>query len=294
MLRTILVLTLLGILAAIGYGLYWAADYFLWQPQRELALEEEIANRPAPPDPSIAAWEELSSLLPAATAPTAQNSLREYLANYPQSPHATDALEALNNASRRVLFTNEFPDRKIPYTVVRGDAMAKISSRQKVNSDWILKVNNLLGHELQVGQTLLLPATDVRLVLRPAAGLLEVWGLPIPVATPNADTPALADELLLVYPLTLSGITPPSSGATAVRDRTASRDGAAIAFGSPGYAGAERTINLERSGLALEELPPPSDDPASQAAMPTGLLLESADLRELFLLVKKGTPVSIE
>lgn len=293
MLRTILVLTLLGILAAIGCGLYFAADYFWWKPQRELALEEEMANRQAPPDPSIAAWEELAAILPSATAPTALNSLREYLATYPQSPHLADALEALNAASRRILFTNEFPDRKIPYTVVRGDAMAKISSRQKVNPDWILKVNNLLGHELQVGQTLLLPNTEVRLVLRPTEGVLEVWELPLPVSTPNADTPAVEDELLLVYPLTLSGITPPSPGTTAIRDRIASRDGAAIAFGSPGYAGAERTINFERSGLALEEMPPPSDDPASQAAMPTGLLLESADLRELFLLVKKGTPVSI-
>ncbi len=294
MLRAILIFVLLLLLATIGVGTYWAIDYFVWKPQRELALEEEIANQPAPPDPSIAAWEEVSRQISSAEAPISLAALRQFLSTYPQSPHAPEALQALNNAARRLLFTNDYPDGKTSYTVVSGDSLARISSRLKVNPDWILKVNNLLGHELQVGQTLLVPNTEVRLVLRPEAGLLEVRGGTLPAGNAGVDTPAVVEELLMVYPLTVSGIPTPGKGETAVRERFVTQNGARVAFGSPGYASAERTIALERQGLQIEELPPPSDDPARLPAMPTGLLLDRADLRELFLLVKKGTPVSIE
>lgn len=295
MLRLILVLILLGVLAAIGVAGYWAAETFLWKPQRELAMEEEIANRPAPPNPSIAAWSTLEEGLVRMSAPEAMAGAREFLGAYPESPHAGDALEALNNAARAVLFTNQFPEGKGTYTVVSGDSMARISGRQKVNADWILKVNNLTGHDLQVGQSLLLPTTETRLVLRPGTGVLEVWELPASAAEGGEPAvPETGGKLLLVYPLTVSGITSPSPGETAVRERFVTQNGARVAFGSPGYASGDRSIALERSGLTLEALPVASEDPSAQPAMPSGLLLHPADLREVFLLVKKGTPVLIE
>lgn len=288
MLRLFLLFVLLALLAGLAAGGYWVAEEFFWKPQRELVVEEEQANQPAAPDPSIAAWEEISTGLPQSPAPAALGLLREFLTTYPGNPVEEQARAALNLASRQILFTNQSPEGKGTYTVEKGDSMARISSRSKINADWILKVNNLLSHDLQVGQTLLLPGLEVRLVLRPDDGTLEVW------ESGNEEQPG---GLLLTYPVVFSGIPAPGPTQTAVRERFAALNGNRVAFGSPGYASADRTIALEQAGLSLEGIPQAGSnpaDPSEQAALPSGILLQAPDLQEVFLLVKKGTPVAIE
>ena len=80
---------------------------------------------------------------------------------------------------------------------------------------------------------------------------------------------------------------------TKVTDKVALNGTVRAAFGTKDFEGSERWIMLGLSGVVLRGAPPVVAD-ASPAPMPPGIVLDPADAEELFVLTKKGTPVTIK
>jgi hypothetical protein len=156
--------------------------------------------------------------------------------------------------------------------------MNRISTRQGVAPDWIMKVNNLMDYNMSIGQELLLPKPELRLIASRGENRLFVLN---------------GEELLLAYPLTFSNVAQNVVGETTVREKIASSDGNRFAFGTPGYVDAEKSISLDGGKPAIRLLPEGLGE-LDAAVLPTGLLLARPDLEEVFLLVKRGTPVIME
>jgi len=278
MVRLILLLVLLVLLAGLGIGSWYALEEIVWKPERELRKEQEIAKALALEDPSLAAFREISEQLGKVPPQESVKALREFLEKYPSAPDRQTAIDTLNRIGRRILFTPEPAAWKTTITVVKGDSLDKISRRMGVAPDYLLKINNLLSHNLQIGQTLVIPKGDFALKLKREAGEAELL---------------LNNEVALVYPAKFVDMGGRASGAATVREKVATVGGTRVVFGSPGYASSEKSVILDLPGVLIQALPEVTN-PGETPALPRGILLSRPDLEEIFLVVKRGTSVIIE
>ena len=172
------------------------------------------------------------------------------------------------------LFSPNNPAGKIAYTVGHGDSLVKIAAKHKANAELIYRANNLETINLRVGQHLLVPQLSVRITVDRKLNALLLYN---------------QGELFKEYRL-MSVKTPGLSSAkpleTKVGDKIALQGSNRVAFGDKNYPGADRWIMLATSGIAIRALP-------EGAAPPPGILVAPADLEEIFLLVSRGTPVTI-
>lgn len=280
-LRIFLLIILVAVLGAMAVGGYFLVEKLFLEPEREMKKEMEEAAKPPPEEPGSVAWRELKTKLKGQDPSADMGLIQNFLATYPNTLVRGDALDLLTLRGGQVMFTDFPAEWKEPYRVVSGDSMNKVSTKQKASSDWILKINNLLDFNLQIGQTLLIPKADLRLIAsRKEKRMFVLRG----------------EELLAAYPLTFSGVADAQAGEATVKEKIASGKDGRQAFGAPGYADANKQIALstsDKKGLNIAAMPEAVEGGATPAA-PKGLLLAAPDLEEVFIIVKKGTPVVIE
>lgn len=276
-LRSILILILILVLAGMGVGTYFLAREFYLEPKQQRAELEKQEQLPPPEHPSRAAWSELLKKLDAQNPTANLELIRGFLNEYPDSELRGEAFDLLTAQGARLLFTSHPAPWKETYRVVAGDSINKISVKHGVAADWILKINNLLDFNLQIGQELIIPKLNLKLVASRAESRLFVLS---------------GEEMLLAYPLTIHQV-PNQLLETKVREKIAVSGGERFGFGSPQYVDAEKVIPLEGTGISIRALPEPTEL-GQTPPMPAGLLLSQPDLEEVFLLVKRGTPVIIE
>jgi len=269
--RVVVILAVVGLI--VGGASYFAYDLY-WKPKMlDKADREAQANAPAPtppPDPSVAVFEKA-----AVDAKTGDPVAiwTTFIQNYPTSPKITEARAALGEVNvGRVFSPGESPE-KIAYTVVSGDALAKIASKFKTNADLIFRVNNLETINLKIGQQLFIPQLEPSLVVDRQAHTVTLLNK----GQFFKEYPALAVKV------------PGAKGTpieTKVGDKVAIAGSNRVAFGTKEYAGAERWLMLG-GGVTIRSVPEGTEHP------PAGIILSPADMDELFLLTSRGAPVTI-
>lgn len=283
MLRTLLLIILLAILAAMGIGAWWLIERIHLQPQREARKEAEEAAQPPPEDPSLPVWRSLLSQLDPQNPAADISAIRDFLAEHPKTPVRQEAFDLLSQRGAHLLFSDIPAPWKIPYTVVSGDSLNRISNRNGVSQEWIMAANNLLDHNLRVGQQLLLPKPSLRLVASRAEGRLFVLN---------------GEEILLALPVIFSKIPEATHGETKVREKAAISGGQRHPFGSPQFVTSEKILSLESLAPSIRSLPQSASAlPAAlnaDPALPPGLFLSQPDMEDLFLITQRGTPVILE
>ncbi|MCS7009335.1 MAG: LysM peptidoglycan-binding domain-containing protein, partial [Chthoniobacterales bacterium] len=272
-----LIVILIAVLAAMAAGTYFLAKEFYIEPKKERAELEKLDTQPPPEPPSKTAWRDLIKKLDPHNPYKNLELIRSYLNEHPDSEFRSDALDLLTTYGARLLFSPLPTPWKETYRVAAGDSLNKISTKHNVSPDWIMKVNNLLDFQLQLGQELLIPKPNLKLIASRSENRLFVLN---------------GEELLLAYPLTLHQV-PNQLRETKVREKMALANGERFAFGTPQYVDAEKIIPLEGTSISIRTLPEPTLA-GNTPPLPAGLLLAQPDLEEVFLLVKRGTPVIIE
>jgi len=279
MFRFVIAIILFVLALVILGGGWYLAEKLHFQPERELAVAEAEAAAPPPEDPGRAAWRMLAPTLAGQDPVEGLSSIRQFLANYPGTEIRGEVLDELSRIGGRWLFSSIPAPWKEPYRVVSGDSLHRISSRTGAAPDWIMKVNNLLSYDLSIGQELLIPQPELRLVLSRAEGRLFIYD--------NEDA------LLLAYPVTESGVTGVEPGIGTIRERIATFPGGRPAFGTPEYIGADKRVMVDLAGIEFMALPEAAPD-GETPALPRGFLLQRPDMEELFLMAKRGTSVTVE
>lgn len=308
-LRALIILVLVA--AILGGAGYFANEFFL--KPRQLDLQEkklaELPPPPPPPDPSLAAFEALRPTLENPSS-DARAALADFLTQYPESPMAPEARAALGQANVAVLLSPEPSPEKVSYTVVSGDSLVKIASKQKSGAELIYRANQLGTINLKIGQQLVIPSLDTALVVDRAGKTVTLLN---------------AGAFVREYPI-LSLKLPPAAnqGAveTKVTDKVAMKGNVRAAFGTKDFEGSERWVMLGVSGVVLRGAPTPPPAPAETAAapaaspladanatpaatpaatpppsappMPPGIVLDPAHAEEIFVLTTRGTPVTIK
>lgn len=271
-------------LAIVGGAGWFTYDLYI-RPKRALALEErrlkDAAERKAAEaaiDHSLAAFDATAQQAQKAAPAQARELWMAFLKNYPGSSKAAAAQAALGPLNAADLFSPSPSPNKVVHTVAKGDTLYKISRANGTSVELIARANNLPGIMLQIGQQLVVPKTDIKATVDRAAGalVLENHG-----------------EFFRSYPLVSARLPALPEGAPAqssVLETVVEAKGKRLVFGDKNYAEGKRSVIL--SGPAAAILTVPADTPAAQ--MPAGLVVSESDMAEIFVLLRRGVPVTIK
>jgi LysM repeat protein len=272
--RTLIILALVGLI--LGGSAFFAYELY-WKPRR-LDMEDKATSSQGPggvPDYTLPAFEKAADLQRKGEIDKARSAWVEFIANYPHSPKIGEAKRALGSINTGQVLSPVPSPEKTSYAVSKGDSLVKIASKFKSNPELIFRVNNLQTINLKIGQQLVIPQLDMSIVVDRKARAVTLFNRgqffkeyqAVALKTPGVST----------------------SVRTKVADKIALQGSNRVAFGDKNYSGSERWIMLSATGLAIRGLPE-----GAGAAPPSGIIVAQPDIEEIFLLVSRGTPVTIQ
>jgi LysM repeat protein len=288
----------------LAVGIFGSSGYFAYElfikpglaEQREKAVEAAAPAPTATPDPGIPEFQRLKTLQSAGKIAETRDGLNAWITKNPQSSLLPEARQMLGTDNMALLF-QPGGTNVASYTVVKGDSLARIASRQKSNAELIQRANDLPGINLQIGQQLVIPSLKISLEIDRAAKTLTL----------------LNDGAFLKEYTLLSAPSAPEKSETLnskVLDKVCIVKNKRVAFGDKSYPNSERSILLVQSPGIFAPAPetnPPAAAPSkssgtnapsppaapSPAPLPGGYVLPASDLIEIFPLVSRNTPVII-
>ena len=280
MIKKVLI-TLILVVGILGAGAYYGYQLLL-KPRQELAKERtQAALAPVPtptPDPAVPALEAAIAIQKTGDLVAAREAISLLITQFPDSPALPEARRLLGEVNMDALLSTYPLPNKLEYTVVKGDALAKIAGKTKADAELIMRSNNLGSINLSIGQRLLIPQMAPSIHIHRADKTLTLYD--------GAD-------FVKQYPL-LSASVPGAPGQKItgrVTDKTATFENKRVAFGSKEYAASDRMIILGQ-GMTIRGVAESADGQPKAAAF--GIALPAPEMEELFLFISRGTPVTID
>ncbi len=280
--RSLIILFVAGLVFG-GTG-YFAYELYLKPRKLDAEEKKQVAQTvPTPiPDYSLPAYQKAMALLKSGPVDQARASLTEFIASYPESPNHSAAKSALGEMNASEIFSPEPGPDKTTYTVGKGDSLVKIASKVKSNAELIFRANNLDSINLKIGQQLFVPQLQASLTVNRTAKTVTLYN---------------KGEFFKEYPV-ISLKIPGSAGTankTKVSDKYAALETKRVAFGEKTYAQSDRLVLLGQ-GIVLRGMPESGElaEGATPPPAPPGIVVSRSDIDEIFLLVSRGTEVTIQ
>jgi LysM repeat protein len=272
----LLVVALLAI-GIFGGGGLLAYRLFFKRPDRGPGKANEAVVTPTP-DPGIEMFDEAKRLIDTGDQSEGQKTLLALIQSFPDSTKSNDARKLLGDLNVSAFFSKTPGPDKTEYIVVRGDSIARISTKTKNPAELIFKANGLDSLTIQPGRKLIIPKGQFSLLINTKKGDVLLlnngrffrWYKPL--------------EIKLAAKLPL--------GQFKTREKIAWADGSRVAFGEKKYLGSSRWIVVNDIGVTLYSETNPQTPNAQKPA--NGIMLGPADMEELFALVGKDTPVIVK
>ncbi|MEO7933003.1 MAG: LysM peptidoglycan-binding domain-containing protein [Chthoniobacterales bacterium] len=273
------VLVLLILVAGIFGGAAWYAYNLYLKPQKIVKSKAAITAKAAPtPDRSSADFDAVTASLKGKPRTEAIAALQQFLTDHPSSNKISDARKMLGDLNIEEFFSRTPGPNKTEYTVVPGDSLARIASKNKVSFDLIIRANNIDRLLIHPGDRFIIPTGNFSLEISAKDKLITL-----------KDNGVFFKD----YPLVVASLPPnPSAEGIVVSEKIAWHDGKRVAFGDKNYVGSSRWITLSSNGLTLWSVIE-DGSPADVEVPGAGAQLSPGDLEEIFALVNRGTPVTI-
>jgi LysM repeat protein len=269
--RTLIILVLVGLI--LGGSAYFAYELY-WKP-RKLDREDKAAAAQTTEirDYTLPAFQKAADLERSGDIDGARTAWGDFIRDYPNAPKVAEAKAALGRINTGLVFSPTPSPEKLTYSVSKGDSLVKIASKFKSNAELIFRANNMETINLKIGQRLVIPQLEISLVVDRKAGTVTLFN---------------KGQFFKEYQ-TLALKTPgvSASAQTKVADKIALRGSNRVAFGDKNYSGSERWVMLGSAGLVIRSLPEGAEAP------PPGIIVAQPDIEEIFLLVSRGSPVTI-
>ncbi|HEY5706830.1 MAG TPA: LysM peptidoglycan-binding domain-containing protein [Terrimicrobiaceae bacterium] len=268
--RTLIILALVGLI--LGGSAFFAYELY-WKP-RKLDQEDAAASLKAPVvvDYTLPAFEKAVGIQRSGDVDGARAAWAEFIRNYPNSPRIAEAKATLGQINTGQVFSPAPSPEKTLYSVSKGDSLVKIASKFKSDAELIFRVNNLQTINLKIGQQLAIPQLAISIVVDRKARTVTLLN---------------KGEFFKEYHAVALKAPGTSTVQTKVTDKVAMLDTKRVAFGDKNYSGSERSIMLSSAGHVIRGL-------VEGATPPPGIIVAQPDIEEIFLLVSRGTPVTIQ
>jgi LysM repeat protein len=191
-----------------------------------------------------------------------------------------EAKDLLGEVNVDILLSRVPSPEKQEYIVKPGDVLAKISHKLKTTPELIMRMNNLNGTMLHIGERLLISNPDFAIIIQRKTKLVVLLN---------------HGAFFKQYHIREEKLGPkqPAKINTKVAETMAWRNGKRIGFGTKEFIGSTRWIRLAAPGYIIYSMPDASHPNIDQPSPASGLGLAAVDVEELSSLVNSRTAVTI-
>jgi len=274
-------LVLLLALIIFGGAAWFGYNSFV---KEEIAVKKEQRGEvtPAPaPDISLPEFQAAAQLRQEGKLAEARDALVVFIQKYPGGLHVEEAKDLLGEINVDILLSRYPSPEKTEYVVKSGDVLAKISRKLKTTPELIMRMNNMSGTMLHIGEHLLISHPDFSIVIQRKANLVMLLN---------------HGAFFKQYHVREAKLSPkqPSKITAKVAETMAWKDGKRVGLGSKDYISSTRWIRLAgAAAYTLYSMPDSAHPNLDQPPPPVGLGLAASDVEELSSLVNNRTPVTI-
>jgi LysM repeat protein len=270
----VLAMIIFGGAAWFGYNLFFKQEMAVQKEQRG-----EVRAEPTP-DISLPEFQAAAKLRQDGKLAEARDALAAFIQKYPTGLHVEEAKDLLGEVNIDILLSRYPSPEKGEYVVKPGDVLQKVANRVKSTPELIMRMNNLNGTMLRIGERLLVSHPEFSIVIQRKAKLIVLLN---------------HGAFFKQYHVREEKLGPkqPPKVTTKVAETMAFRDGKRVGFGTKEFVGSTRWIRLGAPAYTIYSVPDSARPNLDQPAPPQGLGLAATDANELSGLVNNRTPVTI-
>ncbi len=261
-------------------GAAWFGYNYVFKEDIQVAKEQRGEVTPEPRiDLTLPEYEAAAKLRQEGKIPEARAALAAFVQKFPTSPHADEAKDLLGEMNISIFLSRTPSPEKEEYIVKPGDVLAKVARKVKTTPELIMRMNNMSGTMLHIGEHLLISHPDFAIVVQRKPKLLVVLnhgGFFKQYHIREEKLPARAQPRVT----------------TKVAEVMAWRDGKRVGFGTKEFIGSARWVRLANQAYTIYAVPDAAHQ-VVQPAPPQGIGLAAADVEELGSLVNNKTQVTI-
>src|SRR2546430_4930624 len=263
-------------------GAAWFGYNYVFKQDIQVRKEQSGEVTPAPtPDISLPEFQAAAKLRQDGKLTEARDALTAFIQKYPAGLHVEEAKDLLGEVNIDIFLSRYPSPEKTDYVVRSGDVLAKIARKLKTTPELTMRMNNLSGTMLHIGEHLLISHPDFSIVIQRKANVVVLL---------NHGT------FFKQYHVREAKLSPkqPSKITAKVAETMAWKNGKRIGLGSKDYIGSTRWIRLAgAAAYTLYSMPDSGHTHLDQPPPPVGLGLAASDVEELSSLVNSRTPVTI-
>jgi LysM repeat protein len=261
-------------------GAAWFGYNFVFKEDIQVAKEQRGEVTPEPRiDLTLPEYEAAAKLRQEGKMPEARAALTAFVQKFPTSPHADEAKDLLGEINISIFLSRTPSPEKEEYVVKAGDVITKVAHKMKTTPELIMRMNNMSGTMLHIGEHLLISHPDFAVVVQRKPKLLVVLNHGGFFKQYHIREEKLPAKM-------------PPKVTSRVTEIMAWRDGKRVGFGTKEFIGSTRWIRLASQTYTIYAVPD-SAHQVVQPAPPQGIGLAAADVEELSSLVNSKTPVTI-
>src|SRR2546423_14848421 len=263
---------LLLALAIFGGAAWFGYNTFV---KEEIEVKKEQRGEVTPPpavDISLPEFEEAVKLRQDGKLVEARDAFVALIQKYPAGKHLEEARDLLGEVNSQILLSRYPSPEKIEYIVKPGDVLAKIARKLKTTPEMIMRMNNMSGTMLRIGDRLLISNPDFSMVIHRKSNLVVLLN---------------RGGFFKQYHIREAKLTPkqPPKITTKVAETMAWKGGQRVGLGSKDYLASTKWIRLAGAGGYTFYFVADSTHPnLEKTAPPTRLRPAATDLEKL------GTP----
>ena len=284
MARLKFLLAFLAMLICVG-GV--AGAYFYWKKfaQPELVVNRHISGKGGTnfekPDLGKRHFDAAVSLIKDGELVSARDRLLYLMEYFPESATFSEARRIVGELNMDLLVSKIPLPGKVEHTVRRGEALVTISSRNKTTIDYIMRANAKTSEFIFPDEVLTVYPLEFAVRIGLGAGTVTVL-----------EEDKLFKEYRIVDRNLPADLRAPVS--TSVSEKVAWDGNQPINFTDKNYMNCSKWLRTGRIGLFIRHADSAtSGGDAVAGARPFGVMLEKADLEELFTILRVGSKVDL-
>src|SRR5213595_3426796 len=161
-----LAIIIFGGAAWFGYNYVFKEDIQIRKEQRGEVTPEPRIDLTAPE------YEAAAKLRQDGKMPEARAALTTFVQKFPTSPHADEAKDLLGEINISIFLSRTPSPEKEEYVVKAGDVITKVAHKMKTTPELIMRMNNMSGTMLHIGEHLLISHPDFSIVIQRKMNLI--------------------------------------------------------------------------------------------------------------------------
>lgn len=284
MARLKFLLAFLAMLICVG-GV--AGAYFYWKKfaQPELVVNRHISGKGGTnfekPDLGKRHFDAAVALIKDGELVSARDRLLYLMEYFPESSTFSEARRIVGELNMDLLVSKIPLPGKVEHTVRRGEALVTISSRNKTTIDYIMRANAKTSEFIFPDEVLTVYPLEFAVRIGLGAGTVTVL-----------EEDKLFKEYRIVDRNLPADLRAPVS--TSVSEKVAWDGNQPINFTDKNYMNCSKWLRTGRIGLFIRHADSATTGgDAVAGARPFGVMLEKADLEELFTILRVGSKVDL-